>query len=101
MADPQFVQIIEFNTDDAEPIMAVDRQWEAATEGRRTARRSIVTRDRNNPRRHLVLVFFDSYESAMENSSLPETGEFAAQYGALVDGEMTFHDLDVVEDRTL
>ena len=36
-------------------------------------RRSIVTRDRNDPERHVLIVFFDSYESAMENSNLPET----------------------------
>ncbi|MDT4985639.1 MAG: hypothetical protein QOF95_3129, partial [Pseudonocardiales bacterium] len=26
---------------------------------------------RNDPTRHLIMVFFDSYESAMENSKLP------------------------------
>ena len=63
-------------------------------------RRSIVTRDRNDPDRYLIVVFFDSYESAMENSNLPETAEFAEKQMALLDGPPTFHDLDIVEDRT-
>ena len=93
-----FIQVIEFRTSDYDQIRALDDEWERSTEGKRTARRSIVTRDRNDPDRYLVMVFFDSYESAMENSQLPETGEFAAKAGALVDG-MSFTDLDVVDDR--
>ena len=56
---------------------ALDDEWEQATEGKRTLRRSIITRDRNDPDRYLILAFFDSYESAMENSNLPETAAFA------------------------
>ena len=94
-----FIQAIEMRTDRPEDLTALDREWEQATEGKRTARRSIVTRDRNDPRRHLVLVFFDSYESAMENSKLPETQAFAERYAAAVDGPITYHDLDVIDDN--
>ena len=93
-----FVQLIEFTTSDYDKVKALDDEWERATEGVRTARRSLVTRDRNNPDRHVVIVFFDSYESAMENSALPATGKFASEVGTLVDG-MAFTDLDVLEDR--
>ncbi len=47
-----------------------------------------------------MIVFFDSYESAMENSNLPETQAFAESLAALLDGPPTFLDLDVVEDRS-
>jgi hypothetical protein len=47
-----------------------------------------------------VLAFFDSYESAMENSNLAETTEFGQKQGALVDGPMLFTDLDVIDDRS-
>jgi hypothetical protein len=94
-----FIQIIDSRTSKIDEITALDREWEAATEGKRTARRSIVARDRNDPDRHLIIVFFDSYESAMENSKLPETQEFASKVAALTDGPATFIDLDVVEDR--
>jgi len=44
-------------------------------------------------------VFFDSYESAMVNSSLPETQAVAEQYAKLTDSPPVFYDLDVVDDR--
>jgi hypothetical protein len=91
----EFVQIIEFKTDDIDAVQAIDQQWLEATEGKRTARRQILTRDRNNPDRYLALVFFDSYESAMENSNLPETQALAAKYAAATK-DAVFHDLDVI-----
>lgn len=96
----EFIQIIESRTKSFDELQALSEQFFAATEGRRTVRRSIVTRDRNDPDRYLIVVFFDSYESAMENSNLPETAEFAEKQMALLDGPPTFHDLDIVEDRT-
>lgn len=95
----EFIQIIESRTKDIDAMMALEQEWEQATEGKRTARRSIVTRDRNDPERHLVIVFFDSYESAMENSRLPETQELSAKMGTLIEGETRFHDLDVIAER--
>jgi hypothetical protein len=47
-----------------------------------------------------VLVFFDSYESAMENSALPETQASAQKWLAASDGAPVFHDLDVLQDRS-
>ena len=95
-----FIQIVEFTTADFEAVRRIDAEWEKASEGKRTARRQIVTRDRNNPERHLVLVFFDSYESAMDNSNLPETQAFAERYRA-VTKDVAFQDLDVVSDTEL
>ena len=94
-----FIQIIEVQAKNLDKLQAIDQDWEKATEGKRTARRSILTTDRNDPSRHLVIVFFDSYESAMENSNLPETAEFSSKWAEAVDGPITFHDLDVVDDR--
>ena len=95
-----FVQIIEGRTSEFDKIQQLEDEWRAATEGRRTLRRSIVARDRTDPRRHLILAFFDSYEAAMENSDLPETSEFSAKQAALLDGPMTFENFDVIEDRS-
>ena len=94
-----FIQIIDARTANIDEMTALESEWEAKTEGRRTSRRSIVTTDRNDPNRHLIIVFFDSYESAMENSKLPETQEFAAKWATVVDGPPTFIDLDIIEDR--
>ena len=94
-----FIQIIDMRTKNIDEIQNLEREWEKATEGKRTLRRSIVGRDRNDPDRYLVLAFFDSYESAMENSNLPETTEFGQKQSALLDGPMQFIDLDVIDDR--
>jgi hypothetical protein len=95
-----FVQIIDLRTKNVDEIQNLEREWEKATEGKRTLRRSIVGRDRNDPDRYLVLAFFDSYESAMENSNLPETNELGQKQSALVDGPMQFIDLDVIDDHS-
>lgn len=94
-----FIQIIECHTSRFDEMQAMDREWEKATEGQRTLRRSIVARDRNDPTRHLIFAFFDSYEDAMKNSDLPETTQFADKMSTLVDGPLQFSDLDIVEDR--
>ena len=94
-----FIQMIEVRSSRLEEMRALDEQYEKATAGKRTTRRSIVTRDRNDPDIVRILVFFDSYESAMENSNLPETAEFAAKWSELVEGPPTFLDLDVIDDR--
>lgn len=66
----EFIQIIDMHTSKVDEIMRLEDEWEKATKGKRTLRRSIVTRDRNDAERYLVIAFFDSYESAMANSNL-------------------------------
>jgi hypothetical protein len=94
----EFIQIIEMRTSRVDEIQALEDEWKAATEGRRTLKRAIVARDRNDPQRHLVIAFFDDYDSAMVNSNLPETGEFGRKQQALLEGPMMFTDLDVISD---
>jgi hypothetical protein len=94
-----FVQMFEFTTSDLDGVRRVNEEWRQATEGKRTVRREIVAADRNRPGRYFAIVFFDSYESAMENSNLPETQAAAEKYMALSDGEPVFYDLDVLDDR--
>ncbi len=94
-----FIQLVEVRTDKVDDIMKLDQEWRQATEGKRTLRSSIVGRDRNDPQRHVIIAFFDDYDSAMENSNLPETQEFAEKQGALAEA-MQFIDLDVIDDAT-
>lgn len=94
-----FVQIIEVRTKKYQELQALGDEFFAATEGKRTVQRSYVTRDRNDPDRYLIVVFFESYESAMENSNLPETAAFAEKQMPLLEGPPTFYDLDVIEER--
>jgi len=94
-----FIQIIEMRTTKFDEIQKLSDEFFAATEGKRTVKQSFVTRDHNDPDRYLVIVFFDSYESAMENSNLPETAAFADKQTSLLDGAPTFFDLDVIDER--
>jgi hypothetical protein len=94
-----FVQVIEFRTNDIEEARQIDEEWRRATEGKRTARRQLVTRDRSDPDRYFVMIFFDSYESAMENSGLPETSAAAEKYMKITAGPPVFYDLDVISDE--
>jgi len=96
----KFVQLVEMRTQDIDGVMKLEDEWEQATEGKRTLRRSVVGRDRNDPDRYIVLAFFDDYESAMVNSQLAETAAFGEKQAALAGGELRFTDLDVIEDRS-
>jgi len=48
----------------------------------------------------LNIVFFDSYEEAMENSALPELDAFCGTVAPLVDADPMFYYLDVPTDQT-
>ena len=93
-----FMQIIEFRTSDIDAVRQIDDGWRMATEGKRTARRELLARDHADPDRYFAIVYFDSYESAMENSELPETKASAELYMKATDGEPVFYDLDVIGD---
>ena len=69
-----FVQIIEMTTTKVPEIEEVMNGWMAATEGRRSARRSLLTKDRERPDTYVQVVEFPSYEEAMANSALPRDG---------------------------
>jgi quinol monooxygenase YgiN len=94
-----FIQIMQLQTSKIDEIRAAVDEWQKATEGRRTVVRSAVCQDRDNPGRYSVIVFFDSYEDAMENSALPETDVLSKKTRALSDGPPTFVNLDIIEER--
>jgi len=93
-----FVQIIDFRTSKYDEMRKVGEEWEAAVGSRSKARRRVMCEDRDNPGRYLNIVFFDSYESAMENSNDPATQEFSQRMMALGEGPPTFYNLNVIED---
>jgi hypothetical protein len=93
-----FVQIIQFHTSKIDEMRALGTEWRDRTEGERTARRIVVCADRDNPDQYLNIVFFDSYEEAMENSNNPSTQELSGKMMELGDGPPTFYNLDVLEE---
>ncbi|MGH9231135.1 MAG: hypothetical protein ACRD07_20810 [Acidimicrobiales bacterium] len=96
-----FVQIIEFRTSKLDEMRKLEDEWETAAGSESTVRRVITGADRDDAGRYLQVAFFDSYESAMENSNLPVTQEFSQKMMALSDGPATFYNLDVVDDRQM
>jgi hypothetical protein len=90
-----FIQLIEITTSRLEDIEAIMQKWLAATEGRRRAHRSTLTKDRDRPDTYIQIVEFPSYEEAMKNSNLPETAAFAEQLAKLCDAPLAFRNLDV------
>ena len=98
----KFVQIIDFET---ERLEEMERVLEEA--GRRFAGRAggpkqrMLLKDRDNPRRYLALIEFDSYEEAMRNSNDPETSRMAERLDELCIGERGFTNCDLVDQREL
>ncbi|MGV9499109.1 hypothetical protein ACWDQ0_12605 [Streptomyces sp. NPDC003642] len=98
----KFVQIIDFETerlDEMEQIFEEAGQRVAGRTGGPTHR--MLLKDRDNPRRYLALIEFDSYEKAMSNSDDPETGRMAERLGALCIGDRVYTNCDLVDARDL
>jgi hypothetical protein len=95
----KFVQIIEYTTTRPDEMQAVLDEWLATTEGKRQNSNGMTTRDRDRPNTYLNIVEFPSYEAAMKNSELPETGQLAEKLAKLADGPPTFRNLDVTFER--
>jgi hypothetical protein len=94
----KFMQVIEYRTsrfDEANKLMDA---WLAQTEGKRTVAQGFTGRDRDEPAKYVDVIVFPSYEEAMRNNDLPETQAMAAKMASLCDGEVTFHNLDVVRE---
>ena len=90
-----FIQLIEFTTKRIGDVEALMTEWEAKTEGRRSATRGTLTADRDRADTYVQIVEFPSYQEAMRNSAMPETGEFSKRIGELCDGPPNFYNLDV------
>lgn len=93
-----FVQIIEFQTSRIDEVRKLADEFVAQSQaqGRTNVAHSILTADRDRSGHYLNIVEFPSYELAMENSSRPETTEFAKKMEALCDAPPIFRNLDIV-----
>jgi len=89
-----FIQIIEYETDRPDELMAAGEKRMAESGGDGYTRLT-VNSDRDRPGHYVTIVEFPSYEEAMVNSAKPETGEMAAEMAALCTSGPTFRNLDV------
>ena len=96
-----FIQMIEYKTTRMDELNAALDAWLEKTKGKRAATRGTQTRDRDAGNTYVQIVEFPSYEEAMANSNLPETGEFASQLAALCEDPPTFRNLDVLREEQM
>ena len=97
----KFTQIIEFTTSRIDEFNANLDDWMARSEGHRIPHRAVLRSDRDAANVYLLMVEFSSYEHGVENSSRPETGEFAAFLARISDGPLKFRNLDVLREEDL
>ncbi len=95
-----FIQVIQYKTSKIDEMRKVGDEWEAAA-GNTATRRVILGKDRDNAGQYFTFAFFDSFESAMENSNSPKTQEMSQKMMGLADGPPTFYNLDVLDDREM
>src|SRR5712671_3509449 len=88
-----------FTTTACSGINSLSGPRAARAMGKRKAGRSILCEDRDNPGRYLQIVFFESYEAAMENSAMPETDALSKKMMTFAEGPPTFYNLNVIDDR--
>jgi hypothetical protein len=96
-----FVQIIEYRTSKPDEIAALGEEFRTKrqAEGDSTApTRGLACADRDEPGRYFMVIEFNSYEEAMENSGRADTNEFAEKMAALCDGPAKYYNLDLVEE---
>ncbi len=90
-----FVQLVEMSTSRIDEMLKFNEEWREQNPDQ-LFDWSIVAQDRDVPGKCVVIVHFDSYEVAMQNSADPRTAEFAAKMDELCDGPVTFRNLDVL-----
>jgi hypothetical protein len=94
----QFVQLVGFTTDNTvEELLDVEAGWRERTRSKRTGVIEWFLTDRSDPRRKFAINGFPDAEAAAVNSALPETDALAEAIGLVVDGDLTFHDCDFVD----
>ena len=91
-----FVQIMELDTSKIDQVDSLGRELAGAMGGEFKARKATTTEDRERRGHYYVIVEFDSYEEAMQNSESPKTAEYSERMGQLLDGPPVFRNLDVV-----
>lgn len=100
----KFTQIIEFHTDRVDELRALVQEYEdqVRMEDRPDKpRHRTLLQDRDNPRRFLAVVQFESYESAMANSAHQETTALSQKLATLTLEPPAFTNCDVLEDKDI
>jgi quinol monooxygenase YgiN len=90
-----FIQIVDYETERAAEIDAAMRSAIAEMPGEPGFIRLEQAQDHDNPRHFTTIVEFPDYETAMANSTRPETDQMAQQLAAMCTSGPTYRNLDV------
>jgi hypothetical protein len=94
----RYIQLVEFDSSHpADEVRQALDAWLEATRGKRTLKLAVVAVEHDRPNHYWELLEYPSEEEAARTSELPETKQAYDRWTALVDGDPTFHNLDVVE----
>ncbi len=94
----RYIQLVEFDTN--HPVHEVQQAldaWLAASRGKRTLHMAVVAADHDRANHYWELLAYASEQEALKTAELPETKAAFERWSGLLDGEPTFHNLDVVE----
>jgi quinol monooxygenase YgiN len=94
----RYIQLVEFDTN--HPVHEVQQAldaWLAASRGKRTLHMAVVAADHDRANHYWELLEYTSEEEAVRTAELPETKAAYDRWSGLLDGEPTFHNLEVVE----
>lgn len=93
-----YIQLIEFTTrHQVDEVRRAMDAWLDASRGRRALRMAVVAKDHECPNHFWELLEYASEDDAAQVAELPETKAAYQRWSSLLDGEPTFHNLDVVE----
>ena len=94
----QYIQLVEFNTNHpADEVRQALDAWLEASRGKRTLHMAVVAADHDHPNHYWELLEYTSEQDAVKTAEFPETKAAFERWSSLLDGEPTFHNLDVVE----
>jgi hypothetical protein len=94
-----FIQVMTYRTEHREEMDALVERWMEDTEDVRRARKRLVLKHRDEANHYMEIIFFDSYEDAMHNSTLPATQELSSAFGPLTVDGFQYANFDVVADE--
>lgn len=96
----RFTQIVDFRTKQLDEVLAMQQEWQNNPDNSAYNVDVQFAQDRDDSEHCMVLITFDSYEQAMENSQRPSTSEFSSRMMKLSEGEPRFVNLDVLREES-
>ncbi|WP_353890627.1 hypothetical protein [Micromonospora sp. WMMA1363] len=96
-----FIQIIDYRTNRPEEVDQLLTDWINASDALRTAKRTRVCRDRDDPTHYMEMLEFESYADAAVNSELAVSNATHEAFVPLCTDGPRFINLDVVRDERL